>query len=299
MRQKTHKGTAKRNSRVKYHSFKQKKQPTNNQTLLRKKLFFLITSLLVLSLGLFLFFQSTTGISLHSKIRTFNASLLTASGLTVKNISITGNNRTLSSALKKILPPLCKETSMFSLDIENIKNKIENMPWTDSVSIQRIFPNTLKVFLKEKVPLALWQDKNQLFLIDTSGYKIALKNITAFKDLPLVVGRKANTNAPCLIAVLEKTAYLKNLVRSSSFIYNRRWNLNLSNGGIIQLPEKGWKKAITNLEELHKKSNLLNKDLELIDMRVPPQIILRLKSDLAKRYKIINSPSLKKRPRSG
>lgn len=297
MKVRTHKNKVKKNKQGKYAPLKQKKQSKDTSYFKNKKLIFIIIIFSFIS-SLFFLSKSNTGSCFFSKISNLNSQLLTASGLSVKKISIIGNGRTSIAVIKKTIAPV-DNISMFSLNLESLKNKIEALPWVQHVSVQRLFPSTLKINIQERKPLALWQKQNQLLLIDLSGCPIPISNIKAFRNLPLVVGANANKKASSLLDILSKTVYLKNLVKSASLIYNRRWNLNLSNGGIVQLPEHNWESAISNLETLNKKSKLLDKNLELIDMRIPPQIILRLKSETAKRYKNINSPSLKKRPRSG
>ncbi len=274
--------------------FKQKKQPFWIRSLLNPKIF----SLLLFFLGLIWLSQSNSEQYFFLQARSFGETSLKISGLVVKNISIIGANKTSILALKKILSSSKHYPSIFSINVEALKNKIEKFPWVQQVSVKRRWPNTLIISLIEKKALALWQNNSKLTLIDTKGTQIAVRNLKPFKHFPLVVGKNANKKAFYLFETLSKTPYLRKLVKSASFIYNRRWNLNLSTGIVVQLPEANWAEAIISLEDLNKKSKLLKKDIKFVDMRVPPQIVLRLKSETAKRYKTINSPSLKKRPRS-
>jgi len=46
--------------------------------------------------------------------------------------------------------------SFFSVDLERIREQLERLPWIDSASVRRVWPDTLKVRVVEQVPLAYW-----------------------------------------------------------------------------------------------------------------------------------------------
>lgn len=49
-------------------------------------------------------------------------------------------------------------TSFFTLPIQKLKSDLSAFEWADEVQIQRIWPDTLKVILKEKVPIVVWNN---------------------------------------------------------------------------------------------------------------------------------------------
>ncbi|MGD9163991.1 MAG: FtsQ-type POTRA domain-containing protein, partial [Chromatiales bacterium] len=48
------------------------------------------------------------------------------------------------------------EGSFFSVDLPRIRDKLEQLPWIESASVRRIWPDTLRVRVVEQVPLAFW-----------------------------------------------------------------------------------------------------------------------------------------------
>ncbi|MCU7904639.1 MAG: FtsQ-type POTRA domain-containing protein [Candidatus Thiodiazotropha sp. (ex Epidulcina cf. delphinae)] len=46
--------------------------------------------------------------------------------------------------------------SFFSLDLKRMRQRIEQLPWVESVSIRRVWPDTLRVKVVEQEPLAYW-----------------------------------------------------------------------------------------------------------------------------------------------
>lgn len=49
-------------------------------------------------------------------------------------------------------------TSFFTFSIKKLKDDLNAFEWADDVQIQRIWPDTLKVVLIEKVPIAIWNN---------------------------------------------------------------------------------------------------------------------------------------------
>ena len=48
--------------------------------------------------------------------------------------------------------------SFFSVNLARIRSQLEQLPWIESASVRRIWPDTLRVHVVEQVPLAYWGD---------------------------------------------------------------------------------------------------------------------------------------------
>ena len=66
---------------------------------------------------------------------------------------------------------------------------------------------------------------------------------------------------------------------SASWIGNRRWNLYLSKGVEVRLPDDDPLKALKTLEEAEKQYGLLQKNIVRIDLRMPDRMIVKPKDD--------------------
>ena len=68
----------------------------------------------------------------------------------------------------------------------------------------------------------------------------------------------------------------RHLVHDAVLVADRRWDLHLENGVTIKLPEKGVKEALAQLVKLNAESRLLDRDVVVVDLRLPDRITVRL-----------------------
>ena len=185
-------------------------------------------------------------------------------GFKLKNIAIEGQK---NLDVRKILSQLDADnnTPLFAIDLVATKEILEQNDWVARAIVARKLPNTIKINLLERTPMAIWQYNMELFLIDAKGVKICA-DVSKFADLPLVVGNGANYYAPELLdAIVAKPKILQQL-QSSTRVANRRWNLHLKNGCIIKLPAKNSLKALDYLEIQMQKGIDLSV-LKVLDLR--------------------------------
>jgi cell division protein FtsQ len=70
----------------------------------------------------------------------------------------------------------------FSLDIHELQQTLHANSWTDSVSVRRIWPDKLRVMIKEKKPVARWDDEHLL----SDSAKVYPADTGSFSHLPVV-----------------------------------------------------------------------------------------------------------------
>ncbi|MGD2171689.1 MAG: FtsQ-type POTRA domain-containing protein [Gammaproteobacteria bacterium] len=70
----------------------------------------------------------------------------------------------------------------FSLDIREMQRNLNSRPWTESVSIRRIWPDKLRVTITEKKPVARWDERHLL----SETARVFPADIEKFGYLPLV-----------------------------------------------------------------------------------------------------------------
>ena len=79
--------------------------------------------------------------------------------------------------------------------------------------------------------------------------------------LPLVVGRGAETRAKDFLALLDRFPAIRDQVRASILVGERRWNLRLQNGLDVRLPETEVAGALEQLVTLDREAKLLTRDI--------------------------------------
>ena len=78
------------------------------------------------------------------------------------------------------------------------------------------------------------------------------------------------------LGLLDSHPALRDLVRASILVGDRRWNLRLKNGLEVRLPETGTAAALERLVALNREKNLLTRDIVILDLRLPDRITVRL-----------------------
>ena len=102
-----------------------------------------------------------------------------------------------------------------------------------------------------------------------------------FVHLPFVVGEGANMRVAEFHRIVEASGDLKSKIRAGVLVTHRRWNIKLTTGVDVKLPEIGAEAAIAALAKLAKEQKIIDKDLISIDMRIPGRLVARLTEEAA------------------
>ncbi len=202
-------------------------------------------------------------------------------GFGIREIRVEGGSRLSDSEVTKILD-ITPSSSAFTINTEETRQRFLDIPWIKTASVRLIMPGTLEVNVTERTPYALWQLGGDVLMIDKDGRQIGPYNDQRFSGLPLIVGKGADAQATKLLSALEQYPALQSRLRAAIYVANRRWNLKLSEGTDIKLPEQNFETALSKLAELDKKDALLNRDISIVDLRLPDRVIVRLSEAAAK-----------------
>jgi cell division protein FtsQ len=201
--------------------------------------------------------------------------------LTVESVQVDGRHRADKQAILAALG-VSRGTPILAVDLDAAKARLETVPWVRSASIERLLPDTLFVHLSERAPLALWQHGSKFDLVDQDGNVIASTDIGDYPPLPQVVGNGAPAATPDLLTVLGGEPALRAHVTASVRVGGRRWDIHFDNGIVVSLPENNAASAWHRLAALDRSDRLLERDVQVIDMRLPDRVVLRVSPDIAK-----------------
>ncbi|MCW8861867.1 MAG: cell division protein FtsQ/DivIB [Rhodospirillales bacterium] len=201
-----------------------------------------------------------------------------AAGFVVQEVLVEGRERTDRNNLSEALQ-VGRGAPIFALDIENLRRRVETLPWVETALIERRLPDTILVSLTERVPLALWQREGRFALIDRAGQVILEKDLEEFGNLPLVVGESAAENAAAFLDMVAGQKILADRIRAAVWVSGRRWNVVLENGTELRLPEDDPAGAWARLADYEANHKVLARDLAIIDMRMPGRLVIRPKHD--------------------
>jgi cell division protein FtsQ len=208
--------------------------------------------------------------------------LTAAAGFRVGEVFLEGRNGSEKEELMAALQ-VQRGDPIFGVSLTEARSALEKLPWIAGASIERHLPDTLLVRLTERQPMALWQFDRRLVLIDRFGTILAEQGVERFAHLPIVVGRGAPEHAPDLLNQLALAPVLAARIGAAVWVGNRRWDLRLDNGINIRLPESDYGAAITRLSALMAKDSILDKDLAVIDLRLPDRMTFQTSTGIVQR----------------
>ena len=192
------------------------------------------------------------------------------SNFKLKKIEIENNYFLEEKDIKKSLAEIYNKNLIFinKKDIESalIKNSL-----IESFLVKKKYPNTLKLKIFEKKPIAILVNKKKKFYLSD---KIEIINFNALKnynDLPYVFGNKKDFKL--LYNNLKKINFPINIIKKYTLYESGRWDIITVNDKIIKLPLKNYNQNLKNYMDIKSKVNF--KKYFLFDYRIENQLILK------------------------
>ena len=194
-------------------------------------------------------------------------------GLKLSHIQVRGRSHISKDTLLAALD-LQLDAPIFSINLQDLHNRVSQIGWVKNVIIERRLPGTIHIVLDERVPVALLQNDTDHQLIDATGAIIEGADPRDFTHLKVVAGDNAAANAAPILAALKTEPELFSEVWAISFRSERRWDVYLKNGMEIRLPESDPISAWSRLAVIDREKAITNRDLAVIDLRIPKQLIV-------------------------
>jgi len=196
-----------------------------------------------------------------------------AMGLSVEDVRLEGRRHADKAELVRVLG-LRRGDPILAYDLAAARQRLMELPWIRDASVNRRLPNMIRVSIRERQPMALWQRHGRLSLVDTDGVVITKNDLGRFRDLIIIVGRDAPRHAPTLFAMIDSEPVLARQVTAAVRVGARRWNVQLKPGIRIQLPETDPHLAWHRLARMNQQQKLLSRDVKTIDLRFPDKLIV-------------------------
>ena len=213
-------------------------------------------------------------------------------GFDVKSVTIAGAQELSQSEILDIAG-VRSRNSLLLLDVAALRARLKAIPLIKEASVSKLYPNRLLIEIEERKPFALWQQDGVVQLVAKDGTPIDDMHDARFEKLPLVVGNGANAQIASYVAILDKAGELRDRIRAGMYVSGRRWTLKMDNGIDIALPEENPGEAIAHLAGLEHDGLILEKDIVLLDLRMPDRVVARLSADAA----AARDESLAKKPK--
>jgi cell division protein FtsQ len=202
-----------------------------------------------------------------------------ALGFGIAAVSVSGGSQ-IDREQALALAGVTSRSSLLFFDAETARGRLVANPWVADAAVLKLYPDRLLITLTERHAFALWQRNGRINVIAEDGTVLQPFVEDRYRGLPLVVGSGAERRAKDFIRLIDRFPEIRSAVRASVLIAERRWNLRLTNGMDVRLPERDLQTALDRLVKLDHEKKLLSRDITSIDLRLPDRVTVRL-SDLA------------------
>lgn len=203
----------------------------------------------------------------------------------IKKVRVIGLQNLDKKDVKQTLEPLVTR-GFFSVDVEHIRDRLQQMPWVSDTLVRRTWPDEVTVTIIEKEVIARWNNESllsmdgNLFVPKESSYPGGLADFVGPDGQQIVMLKYFDSINRILgplhakISYLELTPYLT-------------WKLRLDNGMTLKV---GHNDILTRLAHFVKVYPKIvgdrGADVEYVDLRYPNGMAVRWKKMQADRSKV-------------
>lgn len=122
----------------------------------------------------------------------------------------------------------------FNVDVRAVKEAAESLPWVESASVRRVWPDTLQLHIHEQIPLARWQGGG---IVNRHGDVVLVDATDRLMELPLFKGPQGTAKmlAERYQRMSAALAGIELAVTELVLNERRAWQVNLNNGVLVLL----------------------------------------------------------------
>lgn len=198
-------------------------------------------------------------------------------GLKLRYIYLEGRHH---ASLEQVTEAIGLEAGdpILGVSVDGIKERLKALSWVHDAVIERQLPDTLHVRVIERKPIAVWQYKGRLKLVDQMGEVIEEGDGTRneYANLLLVVGENAPAHTVELMRMLSAEPELFRQINAAVRVGNRRWDIRFRSGVDVKLPANSPERAWAMLAEMERQQHLLERNIRAVDLRLEDRIFIDL-----------------------
>ncbi|MGB3408015.1 MAG: cell division protein FtsQ/DivIB [Jannaschia sp.] len=194
-------------------------------------------------------------------------------------IRIEGASEQLRQDIQEVVPvdlPL----SQFVLDIDALRTKLEELDPVENAEVRIKSGGVLLLKVTERTPAIAWVTADGVTVLDATGHHVArLDDLSTVGALPVMAGEGANLHVAEALRLFEAAQPVADRMVGLTRVGNRRWDVNLTGGQRILLPEATPAAALDRALALHSAKDILARDVTVVDLRLGNRPTLRLSQD--------------------
>jgi len=204
-----------------------------------------------------------------------------AKKFTVKEIKVIGN-RLLSNEEIIQLSMIKIGQSIFKVKGAIVRSRLMKSPWIEEVIIRKEPPNKVLINIKEAKPLALFEKKGKLFIIDKNGKILEeVKIKTPF--LPIIKLKQYDNK------LLQEVLKFVNVIKNEGFFSGKQikivaskaedMTLIINNKKIIKIGKGRYKEKLIRLLQIEKEIKEKGIPVEYVDLRFSKRVIVSFQKE--------------------
>jgi len=169
--------------------------------------------------------------------------------------------------------------NFFTVDLKKVKQTTESLTWIDYADAKKEWPNTLIVYLQERVPVANWQ-KNEF--LSVKGEIFSAEHVQPDVNLPTFIGK------PDQAAVIaQRFSKMQEILREVGLSVNSleledriSWKAQLDNGLMLVVDDKHSVEKLKRFTRLYSMFTEQQKQqLFKVDLRYENGLAIKWKND--------------------
>jgi cell division protein FtsQ len=144
--------------------------------------------------------------------------------------------------------------NFFTADLERVRNTFQSVPWVRLATVQREFPNRLRVTLQEHQPVAFWGEDNDARLVNSYG-EVFEANVGDLDDDKLPRLRGPDSQSEQVLAMyLALSPVFQNMtlvVTSLELTERGSWRAQVGRGAVIELGRGNTQEVLARMQVMN------------------------------------------------
>ena len=188
----------------------------------------------------------------------------------IKEIILVNSISLKEKDVKKSLSVIYNKNLLF-LKNKEIEEILVQFTSIESFYLDKKYPNTLKITIIEKKPIAILINNKKKFYISERLDQFEFNDKNFNQNLPIIFGNKDDFKI--FYKNLIKIDFPVNLIIKYMLYESNRWDLETIDNKTIKLSSKNYVKNLKNYLNIKKKNNF--KKFKVFDYRINDQLILK------------------------
>jgi len=204
----------------------------------------------------------------------FTRSQLMSMGFVIDRVDVMGEGRLREQDVRAALGVYAGDY-LFEVNMESAQDRVESLSWVDRAVVRRLWPDRIVVQIIERQPYALWQNEGVVQVVDSAGMAISDADARKYTALNLFVGETAGLEAANIENMMAEFPDMSHRAQSFVHISQKRWDIIFDEGAVrVQFPVQNMRTALRQLNQLQVETQILDRQIAIIDMRLPDRLTL-------------------------